>query len=79
MVIVAPATPADAKGLLIASIENDNPILFLEHKALYRVKGDVPEGHYSDAAAQGCDRPPGQGRDRRRDDEDGARGARRGQ
>ncbi len=47
MVIVAPATPADAKGLLIASIENDNPILFLEHKALYRVKGDVPEGHYA--------------------------------
>ncbi len=47
LVIVAPATPADAKGLLIASIENDNPILFLEHKALYRIKGDVPEGHYT--------------------------------
>lgn len=47
LVIVAPATPADAKGLLIASIENDNPILFLEHKALYRVKGDVPEGYYA--------------------------------
>jgi len=47
MVIVAPATPADAKGLLIASIENDNPILFLEHKALYRIKGDVPEGYYT--------------------------------
>ena len=47
LVIVAPATPADAKGLLIASIENDNPILFLEHKALYRVKGDVPEGYYT--------------------------------
>ena len=47
MVIVAPATPADAKGLLIASIENDNPILFLEHKALYRIKGDVPDGYYT--------------------------------
>ncbi|MBU6350150.1 MAG: alpha-ketoacid dehydrogenase subunit beta [Caldilinea sp.] len=47
MVIVAPATPADAKGLLLASIENDNPILFLEHKALYRIKGDVPDGHYT--------------------------------
>lgn len=47
LVIVAPATPADAKGLLIASIENDNPVLFLEHKALYRVRGDVPEEKFS--------------------------------
>lgn len=47
IVLVAPATPADAKGLLLASIENDNPIIFLEHKALYRIKGDVPEGHYT--------------------------------
>lgn len=47
LVIVAPATPADAKGLLISSIENENPVLFLEHKALYRIKGDVPEEKYS--------------------------------
>jgi pyruvate dehydrogenase E1 component beta subunit len=47
LVIVAPSTPQDAKGLLIASIENDNPILFLEHKALYRVRGDVEEGKFS--------------------------------
>lgn len=46
LVIVGPATPADAKGLLIASIENDNPVLFLEHKALYRLKGEVEEGKY---------------------------------
>lgn len=42
LVIVGPATPYDAKGLLITSIEDDNPILFLEHKALYRKKAEVP-------------------------------------
>ncbi len=47
IVLVAPSTPADAKGLLLASIENDNPIIFLEHKALYRIKGEVPEGYYT--------------------------------
>ncbi len=46
LVIVAPSTPEDAKGLLIASIEDDNPILFLEHKALYRKKSEVPDGKY---------------------------------
>ncbi len=47
LVIVGPSTPADAKGLLIASIEDDNPILFLEHKALYRLRGQVAEGKYT--------------------------------
>jgi len=47
LVIVAPSNPADAKGLLLASIESDDPVLFLEHKALYRSKGEVPEGHYT--------------------------------
>lgn len=47
LVIVGASTPTDAKGLLIASVENDNPVLFLEHKALYRIRGDVEEGKYT--------------------------------
>jgi 2-oxoisovalerate dehydrogenase E1 component len=46
--IAYPAFPADAKGLLIRSFEDPNPVMFFEHKALYRsVAGDVPDGYYS--------------------------------
>ncbi|HLM31356.1 MAG TPA: alpha-ketoacid dehydrogenase subunit beta [Solirubrobacterales bacterium] len=45
--VVAPATAADAKGLLAASIRDPNPVCFMEHKGLYRyVKGEVPEGEH---------------------------------
>jgi len=45
--VVYPATPADAKGLLIAAINDPNPVLYFEHKALYRsVSGNVPEEYY---------------------------------
>ena len=44
---VCPATPEDAKGLLIAAIEDPNPVLFFEHKHLYRrIKGEVPDERY---------------------------------
>jgi len=48
LIVVYPAFPDDAKGLLISSIENPNPVLFFEHKALYRsIRGQVPEGYYN--------------------------------
>jgi 2-oxoisovalerate dehydrogenase E1 component len=46
--VVQPATPADAKGLLLAAFEDGNPVLYLEHKFLYRsAKGQVPDGYYT--------------------------------
>ena len=59
--VVMPATPYDAKGLLISAIRDDNPIMFIEHKMLYKVKGPVPEGEYliplgvADVAREGRD------------------------
>jgi 2-oxoisovalerate dehydrogenase E1 component len=52
LVVVAPSTPYDAKGLLTAAIREDNPVIFLEHKALYAVKGAVPGEAY--ALPLGC-------------------------
>ena len=46
--VVYPAFPVDAKGLLLASFEDPNPIMFFEHKALYRsITQDVPQGYYT--------------------------------
>jgi pyruvate/2-oxoglutarate/acetoin dehydrogenase E1 component len=42
--VVMPATPADAKGLLLAAIDDPNPVIVFEHKLLYRTSGPVPEG-----------------------------------
>lgn len=45
--VVAPSTPYDVKGLLIAAIRDNNPVMFMEHKLLYRTKGPVPDEPYS--------------------------------
>ncbi|MBD0318399.1 MAG: alpha-ketoacid dehydrogenase subunit beta [Thermoleophilia bacterium] len=46
--VVCPATPADAKGLLLSAIEDPNPVLYFEHKHLYRrIKDDVPDERYT--------------------------------
>ncbi len=45
--VVMPSTPYDVKGLLIASIRDNNPVVFIEHKLLYKVKGPVPEESYT--------------------------------
>ncbi len=45
--VVAPSTPADVKGLLVASIRDNNPVIFMEHKLLYRMKGPVSEDLYT--------------------------------
>ena len=44
--VVMPATPYDVKGLLKTSIRDDNPILFIENKTLYALKGEIPEEEY---------------------------------
>lgn len=44
--VVMPSTVSDAKGLLMASIADDNPVIFIEHRWLYNLRGHVPEGEY---------------------------------
>lgn len=57
--VVMPATPRDAKGLLIAAIRDPNPVIVFEHKLLYRVKGPVPEELYAEPLGQALVRRAG--------------------
>jgi acetoin:2,6-dichlorophenolindophenol oxidoreductase subunit beta len=45
--VIQPATPHDAKGMLLAALEDPDPVMIFEHKLLYKMKGAVPEGHYT--------------------------------
>lgn len=51
--VVMPSNPFDAKGMLISAVEDNNPVLLLEHRWLYSMKGYVPEGYYS-LPLEGC-------------------------
>jgi len=44
--VVMPVTPYDAKGLLLAAIDDDDPVVYVEHRWLHPLRGEVPEGHY---------------------------------
>lgn len=52
--VVLPSTPHDAKGLLISAIEDDNPVIFLEHRWLHGVFGPVPEAPYRVPLGKAC-------------------------
>jgi len=57
--VVAPGTPADAKGLLKTAIRCDDPVLFIEHATLYQTRGEVPEGDYTIPIGQSAIQRPG--------------------
>jgi pyruvate/2-oxoglutarate/acetoin dehydrogenase E1 component len=59
LMVVAPSTPYDAKGLMVEAIQNDNPVVFVEHKKLYIEKGPVPEEMYSIPFGQADIKRPG--------------------
>ena len=46
LIVIAPSTPADAKGLLKSAIRDTNPVIFIEHEAIYATKGEVPDGEH---------------------------------
>jgi acetoin:2,6-dichlorophenolindophenol oxidoreductase subunit beta len=57
--VVMPATPYDAKGMLAASIKDDSPVVFIEHRQLYEQSGPVPEEYYEVPLGEAAIRRPG--------------------
>jgi pyruvate dehydrogenase E1 component beta subunit len=57
--VVMPATPYDAKGLMIAAIKDDNPVIFIDDRWLYKTEGEVPQEVYSVPIGKGIIRKPG--------------------
>lgn len=59
LVVIAPSTPADNKGLLKSAIRCDDPVVYLEHKALWPLSGEVPEGDHTVPIGRALVRRPG--------------------
>jgi acetoin:2,6-dichlorophenolindophenol oxidoreductase subunit beta len=57
--VLQPSTPADAKGLLLAALDDPDPVFIFEHKLLYKIKGDVPEGMVRTPIGKAVIRRPG--------------------
>ena len=57
--VLQPSTPHDAKGCLLAAIADPDPVMIFEHKLLYKMKGEVPEGHYTVPIGKAEIRRPG--------------------
>src|SRR5437660_318420 len=59
LIVVAPTSPEDAKGMLKAAIRTDNPVMFLESMSLYNLRGEVPDGDYTTPIGKAAVRRPG--------------------
>jgi acetoin:2,6-dichlorophenolindophenol oxidoreductase subunit beta len=57
--VLQPSTPADAKGLLLSALDDPDPVFIFEHKLLYKIKGDVPEGMVRTPIGKAIIRRPG--------------------
>ncbi len=71
--VVAPATPRDVVGLMAAAVRDDDPVVFFDHKKLYAVKEDVPDGEIVDVLGKAAVRRSGVGRHHRGPGRHGAR------
>ncbi len=58
--VIQPSTPEDAKGMLLAALEDPDPVMIFEHKLLYKMKGPVPAGHYTTPIGKAAIRREGQ-------------------